>query len=141
MNKFLSWICVVSLVLSVLVIPTQEAQASTFRPSDSWSTYYSAGGGNGTVDEVYVTTWGAPYVASCTNITGSCTAITVNIKAYDDKGEDVALSETLKFTREKSITFELDSASEGDYTYFKVNMSYSGGTTAVTNGTVKLYGY
>ncbi len=142
-KKLLSWICALALVLSVVTVPTQETQAATLRSSDTWATYYTAGGGNGTTDVVYVTTWSAPYVATVTNISGSCAAITINIKAYKESSckTQVNISKTLTFTRLKSLSFSLQENLATDYTYFKVNMSYSGGSTAYTNGTVKLYGY
>ncbi len=111
--------------------------------SDTWTTYYSAGGGSSTVDKIKLTAWSASYVASCTSISGTCTSITVNINAYKNSSytTPLTLSKELQFTRVASSTFKIETEDFVNYAYFKINMSYSDGTSAVTNGAIKLYGY
>ena len=149
MNKkrILSWICALAIALTTVTVPAQKTLAEDLEPaksSDDWSTYYSSGSGaTGSTDKLSLTTWGSWYVASCTSITGSCTSITVKILAYDKitGGDSVPMSNTVAFSRVASTSFKLTSLPEGEYTYFQVSMSCSGGTTAYTKGTIKMNGY
>lgn len=143
-NKLFSLVLSLALIFSATVYPTQDADAATLISSGTWATYYVSGGGSGGhIDSVKLTAWGGNYVASCTYIFGSCTSIVAKITAFEEGTfkTPVDMSGTVQFSRLTSSTFDIDPDSSINYVYFRVYMSYSGGSTAYTNGTIKLEGY
>ncbi len=128
-----------AVILSVtIVVNTDVAYAAS--SSGSWTTYYASGGGSDTSKTISLATFAGTYNASCTSITGNCTSIIVNIKAYSNSGltKSVALSKTVQFTRVSSLNFTLSTVPSTSSLYFRVNMSYANGTLATSTGTIKM---
>lgn len=134
-KKWVSVLLIMFLVMFSYFEKTYVVEAS----SVSWALYYVSGGTSYTQKVVPLYTYGGYYRAHCSGFTGNCTYMVVNIKCYEEStcSTSVPLTKTVRFSTSGNIDFKLNPMPSTPTVYYKVKLSYSGGTTANSSGTIK----
>ena len=134
-KKYVSLFLAVFLALASYLGKAYMVEAS----SVSWSLYYVSGGASSTQVVVSLPTYAGYYRAHCSGFNGNCTYKTINIKCYKNYNctSSQGLSETVRFSTSGNVDFKLVPFANQTTMYYKVTLSYSGGTTASSTGYIK----
>lgn len=140
MKKTLSILLVLLMVLQITVSDVSTAEAADVYASNSWGLFYVSGGTSSDTKNIQLYTYGGYYSATCTDISGNCSSIIVDITAFADNKLTVRvpLTKTVQFTRKATIKFKIEEGNmpSSQYVYYNVKMTYKNGTSAYSNGTL-----
>lgn len=140
MKRFLSVLLAVVMVVQMAVLDLSTAEAADMYSSGTWGFFYVGGGTSKTTEKIQLYTYGGYYSAKCTDISGDCSSIIIDITAFSDARltSSLPLTKTVQFTRTATINFKISTIPSSQYMYYNVKMTYKNGTSAYSNGTLSI---